>query len=244
MLRALAFHTLSYAARSSAQSGGIAGLGVALYRRGLSLLTRLALGGMLAAIAAILIGAVATGGGLVQLLVTAFAAFALWIPAFLLVSRIAEWRRRRRIREALSVESRRGRAAGGVAPLAQIDAAWGSLALAVGERRSEVHRIEQQLAAVWRGLPANSLDPQVHELRLLIGRRIPQLIDTQLACLPLSRSRRAAETDSLIELLHEFTSDSVRRYEAIAISRQSDHAIVRQRIEDHLGRDDGLKPLG
>ena len=85
MLRTLAFHTLSYAARSSAQSGGIAGFGVALYRRGLSLLTRLALGGMLAAIAAILIGAVATGGGLVQLLVTAFAAFALWIPAFLLV---------------------------------------------------------------------------------------------------------------------------------------------------------------
>ena len=112
------------------------------------------------------------------------------------------------------------------------------------DRLLEHHDHATHLAAVWRGLPANSLDPQVHELRLLIGRRIPQLIDTQLACLPISRSRRAAETDSLIELLHEFTSDSVQRYEAIAISRQSDHAIVRQRIEDHLGRDDGLKPLG
>lgn len=241
MLRILATHTLSHAVRTRTDPARMMSLGVTLYRRGLSLLTRLALGGMLAVLAAILIGAFATAGGFVQLLVTAFAAMALWIPAFLLVSRFAEWRLRRQRRAALA-EAVKPSSSSGPAPVEPIDAAWNSLAAASGSRAGEVRRIEQQLAAVWKALPAQSLDPQVHELQLLIGKRIPQLIDAQLACLPLRRSERQAAVDELVELISSFTDDSVERYGRIALARRDEHAAVRRRIESHISRD-GLAPL-
>lgn len=240
-MRSLLLHTASHVARS-ARAGGLGGWGIALYRRGVSLLTRLALGGMLATVAGILIGAAATGGGLVQLLVTVLAIFALWIPAFLLVSKVASWRSRRRMREASSAPPARAVPSTRPSPVEAIDASWNRLALVAGPRHSEVRRIEAQLAEVWRALPAQSLDPQTHELQLLIGRRIPQLIETRLSCLPLRSRERANAVDELLDLLADFTQDSVGRYERLAVDGHHKHEIVRRRIEDHLDRK-GFSPL-
>ena len=96
---------------------------------------------------------------------------------------------------------------------------------------------------MWQALPGHSLDPQVHELKLLIGKRIPQLIDTQLSCLPLRRAEREEAIDGLLHLMAEFTDDSVQRYGRIAASGEAQHVAVRRRIQDHLGRED-LSPLG
>lgn len=241
MMRALLFHTVSNAARSG-QLGGVASFGMSLYQRALSLLIRLALGGMLAAVGGIAVGAAATDGGLVQLLVTGLAAMALWIPAFLLVSRLAAWRRRRRIRQASVAGSPAGGKDAPARPTVAIDAAWSKLALAAGPRHGDVRRIEGQLAQVWRALPSQSLDPQTHELQLLMGRRIPELIETRLSCLPLRRRERAEAVDELLHLLADFAQDSAGRYEQLAVDNRNRHAIVRRRIEDHLGRD-GLSPL-
>lgn len=241
MMRSLLLRTVSHVVRSG-QFGGTGGFGFALYRRGMSLLARLAIGGMVAAIAGIVIGALATGGGFVQLLVTAFATMALWLPAFFLVSRVASWRRRRQMRAAVSAPANKARVAGPPRPADAIDASWNRLAMVAGQRHSEVRRIEGQLAEVWRALPAQSLDPQVHELQLLIGQRIPQLIDTQLSCLPLRSRERGQAVDELLNLLGDFTQDSVGRYERLAIGSRHQHEIVRRRIEDHLGRN-GLSSL-
>lgn len=213
------------------------GLGATLYRRGISLLMRLAVAGMLAVVAAIALGAVATGGGLVQLLVTLLAAVALWIPAFLLVSAFARMRRRRRERAALAKSATSRPAQGAPSSTGEIDTAWNGLAAAAGRRQAEVRRLENQLAAVWQALPTQTLDPQVHELQLLIGKRIPQLIETRLACLPLRRAEREAAVDELLTLLSDFAEDSVGRYERLAIGSRERHAVVRRRIEQHLDRD-------
>lgn len=215
---------------------------MALYQRGVSLLLRLTLAGMLAVLAGIVVGALATGGGLVQLLITAIAATALWIPAFLLVSRIAAWRRNRRMRDCLQVPPARSSSAKTTGGSASPDAAWSRLSLAAGVHRAEVRRLEAQLAEVWRALPNPSLDPQVHELQLLIGRRVPELIETRLSCLPLRRDEREQAVGELLDLLGEFTDDTMRRYEGLAISGRQRHEVVRRRIQGHLeGR--GLTPL-
>lgn len=243
MMRSLAFQAVAYAVRSRGQLPGLGGFGTNLYRRATSLLARLAVGGMVAVVAAILLGAVATSGGLIQLLVTLLAAVALWLPAFFLVSRVADWRRQRRRRATLRRPFEQSAVAGDqTSEPARIDAAWSGLAQVSGSRAPEVRRLEQQLASVWRALPSQSLDPQVHEMQLLIRKRIPELIDTQLTCLPLRRSERGAAVDELLHLLSDFTADSVERYDRLAGSGREQHQVLRRRIEGHLDRD-GFKPL-
>ena len=242
MMRSLAFHAVTYAVRSRGQLPGLGGFGTDLYRRATSLLARLAVGGMVAVVAAILLGAVATSGGFIQLVVTLLAAVALWLPAFFLVSRIADWRRQRRRRATLRRPLEQAVTGDRTFEPARLDAAWSGLAQVSGSRAPEVRRLEQQLAFVWRALPSQSLDPQVHELQLLIGKRIPELIDTQLTCLPLRRSDRGAAVDELLHLLADFTADSVERYDRLAGSGREQHQVLRRRIEGHLDRD-GFKPL-
>ena len=242
MMRSLAFHAVTYAVRSRGQLPGLGGFGTDLYRRATSLLARLAVGGMVAVVAAILLGAVATSGGFIQLVVTLLAAVALWLPAFFLVSRIADWRRQRRRRATLRRPLEQAVTGDRTSEPARLDAAWSGLAQVSGSRAPEVRRLEQQLAFVWRALPSQSLDPQVHELQLLIGKRIPELIDTQLTCLPLRRSDRGAAVDELLHLLADFTADSVERYDRLAGSGREQHQVLRRRIEGHLDRD-GFKPL-
>src|SRR4029453_13888528 len=58
-------------------------------RKGVRIASRLAMGFGLSAIAAIVLGAAVTDNGFVQVLVTAFATIALWIPAFLLILGVA-----------------------------------------------------------------------------------------------------------------------------------------------------------
>ncbi len=241
MMRTLLLHTVSHAVRAS-RSGALGGFGMALYQRSVSLLLRLAVAGMLAVLAGIVIGAVAGGGGLVQLLITAMAATALWIPAFLVVSRVAGWLRKRRLRDTLRTSDQKGTVAEAAAPAATIDMAWSRLALVAGPHRADVRRMEAQLAEVWRALPGQSLDPQVHELQLLIGRRVPELIETRLSCLPLRRDERELAVGDLLKLLGDFTQDTVGRYESVATAGRQRHEIVRRRIEGHLeGR--GISPL-
>lgn len=203
-----------------------AGMAAAATRRAIRVLLRLVSAGALAAVAGIIIGAVATAGGLVQLLVTAFAAFALWIPAFLLLSGFARWRGSRQRRVVQAREQRRFAPIGG--------AAWDRLEQAAESRAPELRALRSELAGIHAALPVQSLDPQVHDLRVLIEKRIPQLIDSGLACLPDETQARSAATSELVDLVGRFARGSREQERILVNASRREHDAVRRRIEGHL----------
>ena len=205
---------------------GAAEMAMAATQRAFRILLRLAVAGGLAAVAGIILGALATSGGFAQLALTGFAAFALWIPMFLLLSGIARWRARR------AAQPRLARRTGKLTRSSR--ASWTRLQQLAGPRAGEVVTACNRLALVHERLPGNALDPQAHELRLLIEKRIPQLISSRLSSLPASSKERTEAIDSLVDLVDRFAADSDQRCEQLAQASRSEHEAVRQRIEDHL----------
>lgn len=210
-------------------ASGAAEMAITATHRALRILARIAGAGALAVIAGIVLGAVATGGGLVQLIVTFFAAVALWIPAFMLLTGIHRWRTRRQQsahrREREYILSRTG------------GSSWERLAHHSGEHRQRLLALYRELTSTHQSLPPQSLDPDVHECRILIEKRIPQLIDSRLDSLPAEPNQRSAAIGDLLDLVERFADDCRAREERLLQTRQDDHDIVRRRIEGHIARD-------
>ncbi|MFC7536542.1 hypothetical protein ACFQPG_04090 [Sphingomonas sp. GCM10030256] len=210
-------------------AAGAADMAISATHRAIRILLRLATAGALATVGGIAVGAMATDGGFLQLLVTFVAAIALWIPAFILLSGIAGWRRGRAERVWQLEEQRRLAPVGGQS--------WVQLRSLAGYRAEEVHALCSQLASTREQLPTQSLDPQVHELRILIEKRIPQLIDSGLACLPADPRERTEATNELIDLVGRFAADCRERERQVAHGHHAEHQALRRRIEDHLTDD-------
>jgi hypothetical protein len=192
-------------------------------RRGMRIVSRLAMGFGLSAIAAIVLGAAVTDNGFVQVLVTAFATIALWIPAFLLILGI----------ERLFTRRERPTPAATAAPALTNDS-WGRLAEIAP---SQAHRVEVLQRSFERSrltLGSADLDPDAHDLCVLIDRRLPELIDRELDDLPPDDRDRGKRVDDLIDLVEQFARHCSRKGSGEEGLPRYNAEVLRRRFEERL----------
>lgn len=195
--------------------------------RGIHLTKRAAVAFALAVLAAIGLGAAATDNGFVQLIVTFFAAVALWVPILVAIL----WGER-----ALGRRSQR-RAARVVEPMASGgagDAHWQRLARLAPEQRERIHGLQQSVARSHRRLGSAGLDPEAHDLCILIDRRLPELIDRELDALPPDDRGRKARIDGLINLVDQFARHCSRHGSGDAAADEREAEILRRRFQERL----------
>ena len=184
-------------------------------RRGMRIVSRLAMGFGLSAIAAIVLGAAVTDNGFVQVLVTAFATIALWIPAFLLILGI----------ERLFTRRERPTPAATAAPALTNDS-WGRLAAIAP---SQAHRVEVLQRSFERSrltLGSADLDPDAHDLCVLIDRELDDL--------PPDDRDRGKRVDDLIDLVEQFARHCSRRGSGEDGLPRYDAQVLRRRFEERL----------
>lgn len=195
--------------------------------RGIHLTKRAAVAFALAVLAAIGLGAVATDNGFVQLVVTFVAAIALWVP--ILVGIL--WGER-----ALGRRARRpaGRAVDAPANSAAGDAHWQRLARLAPDQSERIHGLQQSVARSHRRLGSASLDPEAHDLCILIDRRLPELIDRELDALPPDDRGRKERIDGLIKLVDQFARHCSRHGSGDHEAYEREAEILRRRFQERL----------
>ena len=195
----------------------------AFVRRGLRLLSRLAMGFGLSALAAIVLGAAVTDNGFVQVLVTAFATIALWIPAFLMILGIERlFTRRPRPAPVL--------AAAGSLP----DDSWSRLAAVAPAQAHRVEVLQRSFERSRLTLGSADLDPDAHDLCVLIDRRLPELIDRELDDLPPDDRDRRKRLDDLIDLVEQFARHCSRKGSGETGLPRYNAEVLRRRFEERL----------
>ena len=136
----------------------------ALFRRGVRLASRLAMALGLSALTAIVLGGAATDNAFVQILVTAFAALALWIPYFLLIVGVERLFTRRPAAEQVVTAS---------ATRALEKDSWTRLAALAPAHAHRVEVLQRSFERSRETLGKSDLDPDAHDLCVLIDRRLP-----------------------------------------------------------------------
>ena len=195
--------------------------------RAVRLATRLAIAFGLAVVAGILLSAAVTDNGLVQVIVTAFAALGLWIPLAVLVTRIDRFFADRSARRARNAE--RGRAKD-----QRSDDSWSRLA-AVAPRHSErLSVLQRSLDRSRLALGSADLDPDAHDLCVLMDRRLPELIHRELDTLPPDDTNRARQIGDLVDLIEQFARHCSRKRSGEVDEAGFEAAVLRRRFEDRL----------
>jgi hypothetical protein len=192
-------------------------------RRGMRIISRLAMGFGLSAIAAIFLGAAVTDNGFVQVLVTAFATIALWIPAFLLILGV----------ERLFTRRPRPFPAATGAPALTNDS-WSRLAAIAPSQAHRVQVLQRSFERSRLTLGSADLDPDAHDLCVLIDRRLPELIDRELDDLPPDDRDRGKRLDDLIDLVEQFARHCSRRGSGEDGLPRYDAQVLRRRFEERL----------
>ena len=141
--------------------------------RGMRIAKYLAMSFALAVVGGIGIGAAVADNAFVQIFVTFLAAIALWLPILLAAlwvdSRLDRWRSRGSSRPAeMVIEA------------SAVDASWIRLMRAAPAERERIGAIQRSLASSHVALGDALLDPDAHDLCVLIDRRLPELIDREL----------------------------------------------------------------
>lgn len=192
-------------------------------RRGMRIVSRLAMGFGLSAIAAIVLGAAVTDNGFVQVLVTAFATIALWIPAFLLILGV----------ERLFTRRPRPAPAATVAPALTNDS-WSRLAAIAPSQAHRVQVLQRSFERSRLTLGSADLDPDAHDLCVLIDRRLPELIDRELDDLPPDDRDRGKRVDDLIDLVEQFARHCSRKGSGEEGLPRYNAEVLRRRFEERL----------
>ncbi len=189
--------------------------------RGMRIAKYLALSFAVAVVGGIAIGAAVADNAFVQIFVTFLAAIALWLPILL---------------AALWVDSRFDRfrrekpsAAETVIEATAVDASWTRLVRAAPAERERIGVIQRSLASSHLALRDAKLDPDAHDLCVLIDRRLPELIDRELDALPPDDRGRREGVTSLIALVEQFARHCGR-----ADSSSYEAEVLRRRFEERL----------
>ena len=197
-----------------------------IWERGLRFARRVAIAFGLSVALAIGVGAAVSDNGFVQILVTALAAFGFWLPMLFLIVGVESLftRRRRRKAGAMTIE-----ATATEAPPVH----WQRLLALAPAERERLNAIRRSLEKSRTSLGSESLDPDSHDLCVLIDRRLPQLIEHQLESLPPDDRGRKQQIGELVDLVEQFARHCSR-------SGQSDPRfnaeVLRRRFEEHLSK--------
>lgn len=200
-----------------------------LWQRGVRLATRLAIAFGLAVAAGIGLGAAVADNGFVQILVTMLAALGFWLPFAFLVARVERFFARRRAPRPKADATATPSIADGPA-----QEEWRRLA-AVAPRQSERLAVLQRSIERSRlALGKADLDPDAHDLCVLIDRRLPELIHRELDTLPPDDRNRRRQIDELVGLIEQFARHCSRRRSSDSSETRHEAAALRRRFEDHL----------
>jgi len=195
-----------------------------LWRQGLRFATRVAIAFGLSAASAIMLAAAVADNAFVQILVIGFATIAFWIPSLLLILSIERMFTRRAkpaSRQTIDVTA---------LPLA---AGWDRL-VAVAPRQSERIRVLQRSVERSRtSLGSEKLDPDAHDLCVLIDRRLPELIDRELDELPPDDRDRGKKVEELIDLVEQFARHCSR---SGGSDPRFNAEVLRRRFEERLSK--------
>jgi hypothetical protein len=192
--------------------------------RGMRLAKYMALSFAMAVVGAIFIGAAVADNAFVQIFVTFLAAVGLWLP-ILLASLAIDARLRRP-----------GRSSEGPAIIeaTAVDASWVRLARAAPGEQERIGAIQRSLATSHLTLRDAKLDPDAHDLCVLIDRRLPELIERELDSLPPGDRERRERLNSLICLVEDFARHCGRKRAGDPAGSDYQAEVLRRRFEERL----------
>jgi len=198
-----------------------------LVRRGMRMAKRLAISFALAVVSAIFVGAAATDNAFVQILITAVATCALWLPLFFLITGVERmFARKPAQREPVTSSV----PAGGQ----EDDRIWRRLAAAAPQEAERIGVLKRSIERSRLALGKAEMDPGATDICLLIDRRLPQLIEHELDDLPPDDRNRRRQIGDLIALIEEFARDCSRRNSGDSAEARYNADVLRRRFEAHL----------
>jgi hypothetical protein len=197
------------------------------WQRGLRLARRLAIAFGLGTLTAIFVGAAVTDNAFVQILVTMLAALGLWLPWFVAIAWV----------EGL-FERRGSRRAGHQAPAIEQGSSggdhWRRLLAVAPSDSDRIRAISRSLETSRRQLGRADLDPDAHDLCVLIDRRLPELIDRELDNLPPDDRNRRRQLGELVSLVEQFARHCSRKRSGEPGTTEYEAAVLRRRFEQRL----------
>jgi hypothetical protein len=200
-----------------------------IWKRGVRLVASAAIAFALSAAAAIGLGAAVTDNALVQILVTALAALAFWVPFFFVVLSVDRWLNRRRMRQG---DGETGYAAAAGNP--RDDQVWRQLFAAAPAEAPRLSVLRRSLERSRQSLGRAGLDPDAHELCILIDRRLPDLIRHELETLPPDDRHRRQKVGELIDLVEQFARHCSRRGANDGADAAFEAEVLRRRFEARM----------
>lgn len=198
------------------------------WERGVRIATRFAIAFGLSVLTGIGIGFAVTDNVLAQIFVTLLSTIALWVPFVMAVARFEGWRNARRERKALAA-----------LPIAQrankdFERDWQRLvSLAPGER-SRLTAIKSSIDRSRLALGKAALDPDAHDLCVLIDRRLPELVHHALGDLPPDDTGRRRQVGDLIDLVEQFARHCGQQRDSVSGSDAREAEVLRRRFEARL----------
>lgn len=195
--------------------------------RGVRFVSRVGLAFGLAVVSAILLGAALTDNGLVQVFVTVLAAFGLWVPILLLLLAVER-------RLARSGEQKAAAIAASPAVPAIGKSSWQRLAAAAPAEVDRIGALQRSLETSAKAFRSADLDPDAHDLCILIDRRLPELIERELDALPPDDRGRRLAVGGLVELIEQFARHCSRKRDGRAQDTSYQAEVLRRRFEQQL----------
>lgn len=199
-----------------------------LWKRGVRLVTRAAIAFAVSTAAAIGVGAAVTDNALLQILVTVLAALAFWMPLFFITLRVDKWLAYRGMDYGIAPASE--------PPVSNScdDDAWRRLSAVAPAESQRLAAVRRSLERSRLSLVSSELDPEAHELRILIERRLPDLIHHELEILPPDDRNRRQKVRELIALVEQFARHCGRRGSADGAKATFQAEVLRRRFETRL----------
>ena len=191
--------------------------------------TRFAIAFALAAMSAIAIGFAVSDNVLAQIFITLFTAFALWIPFVVAVAKVEKWRgRRRRLKAVPSVPAAEARGSHA------FERDWQRLTALAPSQRERLQAIKSSIDRSRLTLGKAELDPDAHDLCVLIDRRLPELVAHELEDLAPDDTSRRRQVGELIDLVEQFARHCGRQRDGASGGRAREAEILRRRFEARL----------
>ena len=192
--------------------------------RGMRIAKYMALSFAVAVVAGIGIGAWVADNAFVQIFVTFLATLGLWLPILL---------------AALAIDSRfrRPRASPEgpqIIETTAVEVHWARLERAAPTERNRIGAIQRSLATSHFALREARLDPDAHDLCVLIDRRLPELIEKELDALPPGDRERQERLSSLIGLVEDFARHCGRKRDGNQAGSEYQAEVLRRRFEERL----------
>ncbi|MDP9422376.1 MAG: hypothetical protein M3Q19_05995 [Pseudomonadota bacterium] len=198
-----------------------------LWQRGVRLAKRLAISFALSVAIAIGVGAAATDNAFAQILVTALATFAFWLPLLFVIVRIERFLDQRTARKLMPTKLVE-------AGNDEDDRSWRRLTAIAPQHAERIAVLRRSIDRSRLALGKADMDPDAHDICVLIDRRLPELIDRELDDLPPDDRNRGHAIGELIDLIEQFARDCSRRRSADSSADKYSAEVLRRRFEAHL----------